>query len=460
MAVFMLVCLVTGVSVRQIEPAVTLSGTVAVLALFGRQFLTIRSNVRLTRDLDEQRARFADEARHDPLTGLPNRALLNRSLARAGDDATLLMIDLDGFKAVNDTLGHTAGDDLLVVIADRLRAAIVPFDALACRLGGDEFAVLIRAGGLPSAEELARTLVERCAEPVPLNGRTAGVRASIGIAGRRPGRPADQLPQDADLALYEAKRGGKDRYHLFDADLAAARRHLEKEFVTALAEGQFELAYEPVVDLATGSTLGASAMPQWRHPRLGLLGPEAFDAAATDAGRHGDLDRWTVEAGLAQLRTWRAADPGFRIGVRLSGRHLPVADLVRILAAQPGLAGGVTLLVAGAGCPAELAPVRALGVRVVVESFDAARMADLAADGIRLDPAFLHGLDDGPEAAGLLAAVVARAESLSLHCVGYGVATLAQAAHLRRVGLRVAQGPLYGAPGPAATISVRAAIGA
>jgi diguanylate cyclase (GGDEF)-like protein len=219
MAVFMLVCLVTGVSVRQIEPAVTLSGTVAVLALFGRQFLTIRSNVRLTRDLDEQRARFADEARHDPLTGLPNRAVLNRSLARAGDDATLLMIDLDGFKAVNDTLGHTAGDDLLVVIADRLRAAIVPFDALACRLGGDEFAVLCSGLDRAGAAGLADRIGHALAEPMLARGIVVQVGASVGLAVAADCADGDDLLSRSDDAMFAAKRRRRS--------LSAADGHLK-----------------------------------------------------------------------------------------------------------------------------------------------------------------------------------------------------------------------------------------
>jgi diguanylate cyclase (GGDEF)-like protein len=467
MAGYAVVCVVPTFAGRTLDRQPLWAGTVLVCAVLTRQFLTIRRNIALSRDLAEQRARLADEAAHDSLTGLPNRARLGADLDRAGAEAVLLMIDLDGFKAVNDTLGHAAGDQLLVTIAARLRAAAADRGALCARLGGDEFAVLLTGTGLGPARDLAATLLRRCAEPVPLDGRIARVRASIGIAA---GAPADLL-READLALYEAKHHGKGQYRVFDQALSAAaedQRRLETELGEALAEEQFTLVYRPVVALATDAPVGAEQLLRWQHPRLGELAAEEFLPAAADAGLLPEIDRWVVQTAVADLAEWRRADPAFRLALRLSTRYLAsgmaAADLGRVLAAHQQPADRTAIRLRAEDGMAELEPmlaeVRALGVDVILESFgmgDSAvlHLRDLGVDVIKLSPAFLTDLDTVPEAAVLLGAVVARAEGLGIPCVAGGVTTPEQAGALRRLGCRAAEGTLFGSPVPATELTTQ-----
>jgi diguanylate cyclase (GGDEF)-like protein len=375
------------------------------------------------------------------------------------------MIDLDGFKAVNDTHGHAAGDQLLIVIADRMREATAPHGALGCRLGGDEFAVLLPTGGLPAARELARELLERCAEPVSLDGRTATVRASIGIARRGSGEPATRLLPEADLALYEAKHGGKGQYRLFDQRLSAAaeaQRRLESELGVALAAGELELVYRPVVDLASGSVPVVEQAVRWNHPRLGVLGADEFRAAAADAGLLLEIDRWVVSNALAQLARW----PDLHLVLLLSAGYLTAGtaldDLTRSMA-EHGLSGrSLTIRIIDVASLAGLAPVlasvRSLGVRVGLESFGIGHAAvtylrDLEVDAVKLDPSFLDEIEDSPVAVDLLAAVLARVQSVGLLCVAGGVSTAAQADCLRHLGFRAAEGPFFGDALPASELT-------
>jgi diguanylate cyclase (GGDEF)-like protein len=453
------------------------AGTVMIGAVLGRQFLAIRLNHALTRDLAGQRTRFANEAAHDALTGLPNRARLNRTLAGTGAGGMLLMIDLDGFKAVNDTLGHAAGDELLIVIADRLRAAIAPLGAATtgARLGGDEFAVLLPGDDPAVARDLATTILRTFAEPVALDGRVASVRASIGIAGRAPGRPAARLLHDADLALYEAKSGGKGRYQMFDQALAsvvAGRRDLESELGGALAAGQFRLVYRAAVDLGSGVVRAAEADLRWHHPRHGVLEPDAFRAAAADAGVLRELERWELATAVAQLAAWRVADPLFRVGLYLSERYLSggtLVDDVRHALAAHDLTGtgpggtGLAVRVAATADVTRLEPalreLRAAGVLVTLDAFGAGhsaltRIRELPVDAIRMDPEFVRDIEHSPEAATLVGAVIALVHSTGRTCVADGVESPAQAGRLVALGCRVAQGPLFGPPTPAAGLTV------
>ncbi|MGX6606598.1 putative bifunctional diguanylate cyclase/phosphodiesterase [Micromonosporaceae bacterium Da 78-11] len=443
------------------------AGAVMIAALLGRQFLAIRLTAALTRDLAEQRGRFEFEAAHDPLTGLPNRSLLNGALARATGGEVLLMIDLDGFKAVNDTLGHTAGDQLLIVIADRLRAAIAPLGqgATGARLGGDEFAVLLSTPGPDTVRGLAEEILRSLAEPVWLDGRDATVGASIGIAGRTPGQPATSLLHDADLALYEAKRAGKGRYRIFDrtlASVAAGRRGLTTDLENALVGDEFELVGQPVVDLVTGGTVAAEAVLRWHRPGHGTLDADAFRPAAAEAGLLPEIDRWTLDQAVARL----AADPGLRLNLRLSERYLTagtvLGDLRRALVdhdlpttGRPDI--GLMILVAETadltGLEPALRELRTNGVRVGLDAFGGqsalTRLRGRPIDAIKLDPSFLRDVEHDAEAAAYLGAVIALVESLGLECVTDGVDRPAQAGLLVLLGGRFGQGALTDPPMPA-----------
>jgi predicted signal transduction protein with EAL and GGDEF domain len=334
--------------------------------------------------------------------------------------------------------------------------------------------VLLHRGGLPAARELARTLLEVCAQPVPLDGRTASVRASIGIAEHRAGASTGRLLHEADLALYEAKRQGKGRYRRYDRDLAAAveeQRRLEAELGGALAAGQLELVYQPVVSLVRGSTMAVEAVLRWQHPRLGVLGPEQFRTAAAATGLLSELDRWSLRAGVRQLAVWHAEDPAFLLSLRLSARYLSdgtVAADLRDALTEVGLTGDLLVVrITDTAELVELEPVlgelRGLGVQICLEDFGVgqsavAHLRRFQVDVLKLHPMFLRDLETVGEAAALVGAVVDRARSVGIASVAGGVETSAQAARLRDLGCLAATGALFGAPVPAGGITVRTRI--
>lgn len=422
--------------------------------------------------------RFERAAAHDPLTGLPNRARLSAALDRAGDDVAILMIDLDGFKAINDTQGHPAGDRLLATFADRLRAAVAPLggNALAARLGGDEFAVLVHHADCDRLRALATTIVRAAAEPVDLDGRTGRVRASIGIARRntnwREHTAAEEsvrLLREADLALYEAKRRGKGRFEIYDPSLSAAveeERRLEAELGGALAAGEFEVVYQPVVDLPSGTKIGVEALVRWRHPRLGTLEKEQFEVAAAGCGVLPEVEAWLLRAALAQQAEWLTTRPRFGLFIHLSAHYLragTMADDIGRLAPGTMLA----VRISDTAILTELVPaieeLRALGALVALDGFGTGRsplgeLRELPISAIKLDRRLLRGIGTSPEALALLGAVVALVDSVGLDCVAGGVETPDQATHLRRLGCRRAVGPLFGTATPAAAVDLRPAI--
>ncbi|SHN47483.1 putative bifunctional diguanylate cyclase/phosphodiesterase [Cryptosporangium aurantiacum] len=458
---------------RTLDPPATASALIMTAAVLARQMVALRANARLTEDLAAQRAQLVFEATHDTLTGLPNRARLQTALAElaAAEDerespATLLMIDLDGFKSVNDTLGHAAGDQLLVVIADRIRRAIAPHgdNATPVRLGGDEFAVLLHSGGAPVAVELAQDLVLGIGTPMSLDGHPATVGASIGIAAH--GR-AERMLHDADVALYEAKARGKGHYRLFDERLSAAvaaRQSLEAELGGALGGGQLALEYQPMVDLMTGEAHRCEALLRWNHPTRGRLAPDAFLTAAQHVGLLPALDRWVLGTAAAQVAVWRRTDPDYAVSVNASAAYLASGtlprDMRRVLETHglPGSALTVEVtesslianLEAAAGLLREL---RELGVRVALDDFGVGYssltyLRQLPVDVVKLDRSFTRELGTGPDAVILVDGVLDLAYRLGLETVAEGVETDEQASQLRALGCRNAQGFRFGPPRP------------
>ncbi len=457
-------------------------GVIMFVAVLARQFLAIQLNAALTRDLAAERSRFAYEAAHDALTGLPNRAMLTAALRDPDlqsapddvDDVSLLMLDLDGFKLVNDTLGHAAGDELLIEVARRLSDAVAPMGAAAlpARLGGDEFAVLIRIGGLETARAFADDILQRLAEPMMLGGRPAAVRASIGIAVPTAETGAATLLRDADLALYSAKRHTKGGYRLFDPNMSAeieARRQLQTDLARALPESQLSLVYQPIVDLGSGDSSSAEALLRWRHPTRGALSPGAFLEAAHDAGVLPEFDRWVLATVCAQLAVWRTTHPDDNVSVNLSAAYLATgtvaADVRRLLRVNglPGRALTVevteTSLIANLDAAAStLRELRALGVKVALDDFGVGYssltyLRKLPVDVIKIDRSFIRDLDadtdDSTEAAILVGAVLALAQNLGLECVAEGVEEHGQVTRLRALGCERAQGYLFARPQPA-----------
>ncbi|WP_153040500.1 bifunctional diguanylate cyclase/phosphodiesterase [Actinoplanes sp. TFC3] len=444
---------------RSFDIETVLAVVMLVVAVFGRQFVELRLNAALSRSLAAERERFAHEAAHDALTGLANRHKLTTELAREPVSA-LLLVDLDGFKAVNDTLGHSAGDELLVTVAQRLREAVGE-DGLPARLGGDEFAVLIRHGDVGDARAMARAILDRLAEP----GLPAVVGASVGIATVAGAEDRDHLLHEADMAMYEAKNNGKGTYRVYDRELAVLaeqRRRLQAELAVALAEGQLFVAYQPVVDLASGASHAAEALVRWEHPVRGPIPPDDFLPTAEDAGLLVEIDRWVLTAAAAQLAEWRRTDPAYTIAVNLSVAYLVsgrVVEDVRAALREHDLPGeALTVEVTESSLIADLdaaattlREVKALGVRISLDDFGVGYssltyLRKLPVDVVKIDRSFVRELAWDNKAKVLFKAVLDLVHALGLTCVAEGVEEPRQLGQLLAMGCARGQGYLFSPP--------------
>ncbi|MDI3389201.1 EAL domain-containing protein [Streptomyces sp. B-S-A8] len=437
----------------------------------------------LMEDTTERRLlnlRLRYEATHDALTGLPNRTLfferLEKALA-AGDGRRfgLCYLDLDGFKAINDSLGHAAGDRLLVEVADRLQSCATAPGEMVARLGGDEFVALTTGPDTErEVDDLAGRILSMLAIPVRIEGREITVRGSIGIvegpAGER--SPAEVL-RSADITMYRAKSAGGNRFELADpeADARTITRHgLTTALPAALARGEFFIEYQPLVHLADGSVSGAEALVRWTHPQHGVLGPDRFIPLAEHTGLIVPLGRWVLEEAVRQARDWqqRHADAGpLRINVNLSPvqLHHPhlVSDTVEILE-RVGLEPGALCLEvtesALIGADDDLLkPLRRLaemGVDIALDDFgtgysNLANLRRLPVSVLKLDRSFTQGMQRypvDPVDLKIVEGVVSLAHSLDLSVTVEGVETGAQAEQLRELGCDTAQGWYYARPGP------------
>jgi len=426
------------------------------------------------RDLSERRdyqSRLAHEVLHDRLTGLPNRALfvdrltqgLARTARRESSLLAVLFIDLDRFKLVNDSLGHEAGDHLLVEVASRLQSVLRSGDT-AARFGGDEFTLVCEeVEDEAQAESIARRVLSVLAVPFLLADGPVHVTASVGIAlsdGTVAARPEDLL-RDADAALHRAKDLGKARYELFDERLrahAVARLQTESALHEALDLGQLRVHYQPEVDLRTGEIVGAEALVRWEHPLNGLVPPDDFIPLAEETGLIDQIGRWVLREACWQAARWRDARPGtapFVVGVNLSPRQL-TPDVVTLVAsalaetgidpAQLGLEVTETALVAdGDAAVAVLHDLRALGVRLVIDDFGTgysslAYLRRLPVEGVKIDRSFVANIATSHEDSAIVAAVCGMASALGLSPVAEGVETAAQLAEVVRLGCDAAQG--------------------
>ncbi len=432
---------------------------------------------RVQRARAQAAALFAYQARHDPLTALPNRALLveqlDRELARAGrrDQAVVLLwLDLDDFKVVNDSLGHHAGDQLLGVVGERLRGCLRPGD-LPARMGGDEFTVLLAdLTGLPDAIQVAERLGAELGVPFEVAGHKVVVHASIGIAESVPGQTtAQELLRNADIAMYEAKKQGKGQHQLFvpGMDAPAWRRlELEAELHVALHQGgQFELYYQPIVDLDSGAVSELEALVRWDHPSRGLLPPADFIPLAEQTGLIVPLGAWVLDEACRQLAAWQPHDQhqqplGLSVNLsarQLRDRHLP--DLVAQALAASGLdPPRLTLEITETSmvedlraAGATLAAVRALGVRVAIDDFGTGFSAlgaleHYPVDSLKIDRSFIDGLGRDAQDTAIVHAVVAFARTLGLPVTGEGIETADQLQRLRALGCDRGQGYYFAKP--------------
>jgi diguanylate cyclase (GGDEF)-like protein len=414
-------------------------------------------------------------ALHDPLTGLPNRALvldrakqmLARTARQPGAVAGALYIDIDGFKHVNDNLGHAAGDRLLCVAGERLQRAVREQDTVG-RLGGDEFVVLVEATPDQLAPDvLADRLTEALREPVELGdaGKLFSVTASIGVASGQYATP-DELLRDADLALYAAKAAGKDRYALFDASLyadAEGRLALEADLATAVEEEQLFLLYQPIFDLATQRMVGVEALVRWRHPQRGVVAPGCFIPLAEESRLIVPIGRWVLGEACRQAASWTAEGVGLGISVNVSAYQLnrrEFAEDVRLALERSGIAPSSltleiteTTLVRDVPAACErLQEVKALGVRVAIDDFGTgyaslSHLQRMPVDVLKIDRSFVAALNDGGQSRELLAAIIGVGQSLSLSVVAEGIEEHEQRVMLEEMGCEMAQGFLLGHPG-------------
>ncbi|HEU4657096.1 MAG TPA: EAL domain-containing protein [Capillimicrobium sp.] len=426
-------------------------------------------------DRSETDAATRHQALHDPLTGLANRTFLRGQLdqALAGSrrdraSVALLLLDVDRFKLVNDTIGHSAGDTVLCEVADRLRALVRGGD-IAARLGGDEF--VVACAGVTDERDvaaLAERIVAAFADPFHAGGRSWHLAASVGVALGGDGATADELLRDADLAMYRAKDHGGGRYEIFDNAMRARvvqRLGLEAALHAAVERGELTLHYQPIVSLAAGELEGFEALLRWEHPERGLVGPDEFIAIAEDTDLILPIGHWVLRTACEQIAAWNAACPDrppVRVRVNLSPRQITpalaaaVGTAVRqtgIAASQLGLEITERLLVEEPTASSILDEVRELGVRVALDDFGTgysslSYLKSYPVDVLKLDRSLIAELGSSPEATAIVKAAVDMALALELCVVAEGVEEAAQAQELRRLGCTCGQGFLFSRPLP------------
>jgi diguanylate cyclase (GGDEF)-like protein len=425
----------------------------------------------------EKTRELSYQALHDTLTGLPNRALVldraEQMLARAarqpGMVAGALFVDVDGFKHVNDKLGHAAGDQLLKVVGERLQNVVRTEDTVG-RLGGDEFVVLVEGPASDAALDLlADRLIDVLRQPVELDdGRKIfSVTASIGLAVGQYSTP-DDLLRDADLALYAAKAAGKDRYVLFDSSLnadAEGRLELELDLSSAVQNGEFFLLYQPIFDLPSQTVIGVEALVRWEHPTRGVIAPNLFIPLAEENGLIVPIGRWVLDEACRQAAVWSREGRAIGISVNVSafqlGRRSFAEDVCRALRESAIDAALLTLEITEttlmrdvAGACDRLGEIKEMGVHVAIDDFGTgyaslSSLQRMPVDILKVDRSFVAALNDGGQSRELLEAILSVGQALSLTIVAEGIEVQSQMTMLEEMGVEIAQGFLMGKPSTA-----------
>jgi len=414
------------------------------------------------------------QALHDPLTGLPNRGLIldrtEQMLARArrtNEATAVLFIDLDGFKGVNDTLGHAAGDQLLRAVTARLALAMRESDSVG-RLGGDEFIVLVDGATMDAGPELvAERLLEVVRTPFDLEGLPNGplsLTASIGIAaGLR--ASATELLRDADIALYEAKTTGKDRFVLFHPEMHTVvqdRLLLEMDLRDALIAGQYFLAYQPIFNLASGETTGVEALLRWRHPVRGVVQPDEFISVLEDSGMIVEVGRWVLQEACRQGARWHAHGHRLNVSVNVSTRQLETDQLIGDISCALETSGfdarsliveitETAIMRSVSTVVPRLAALKATGVRIAIDDFGTgysslAYLQRFPVDILKIDRSFIAAMADSPESGALIRSLVHLGKSLGLETLAEGIEETAQYDQLKQAHCDSGQGYLYARP--------------
>jgi diguanylate cyclase (GGDEF)-like protein/PAS domain S-box-containing protein len=429
------------------------------------------------RDITERKraaAALAHQAMHDPLTGLPNRALLGdrltRALTRAGRHhgiVAVLFLDLDGFKLVNDSRGHAAGDRLLVAVAERLQDLVRSTDTVA-RFAGDEF-VVVAEDGMDAHE--ARALAERVSHgftrPLTVDGEDLYVTTSIGIALGSGDASVEGLLSDADGAMYRAKDSGRSRVEMFDSAMrgeAEARLQIQNDLHRALVRNELRVHYQPVVDLRTGAITGAEALVRWAHPEQGLLSPGQFVPVAEDSGLIVPVGAEVLRQAAAQWTAWDLP-PRRILNVNLSAhqvRHPDVVQMVDTTLRHTGLPAEALCLELTESVLIDdlhsrrrvLDELKALGVRLAIDDFGTGYssltyLKRFPIDIVKIDRSFLAGLGQRQYDLTILAAMIELVHALGLRATAEGIETPEQLAQLRLLGCDLGQGYHFAAPVPA-----------
>jgi diguanylate cyclase (GGDEF)-like protein len=447
-----------------------------------RQLLAFQDNLRLIHRLDtaldglrEHERQLRHAAAHDRLTMLLNRdAFGDRVAAALGSGPhALLMIDLDDFKTINDTLGHTVGDGLLLSVARRLTAS-VPVGDVVARLGGDEFAVLLRNVPAAEADALARRILDGLALPVDVAGQLLLVHASIGGAIAGPTDDFASLLRNADIALYEAKDRGKGSYVRYTANMKARlfeTAELGARLRGAIQRREFRLMYQPIVDITDGRVVGTEALVRWYPPGQGVIGPDDFITAAERTGLIVPLGRWVLRQACRQAAAWWRAYGDIaplKMSVNVSGRQLCEPDFVDDVAAALADAGLPpdrlviemieTAVLDGGETNDKLHKLRELGVGLALDDFGTAAsslglLLTCPVTSLKLDRSFVEGIVTVARQAAVATAVAQMARALSLDLVAEGIGTPEQAQLLQRMGYRHAQGFMFHRPLPPAEVA-------
>ncbi|HET7685303.1 MAG TPA: EAL domain-containing protein [Candidatus Limnocylindria bacterium] len=432
------------------------------------------------RDVTDRRLledQLQHEAFHDPLTGLANRALfadrVTHALARAGrgraDQVAVLFADLDDFKLVNDSLGHAAGDELLTAVAERIRACLRAQDT-AARLGGDEFAILLEDASREAADEVATRIQDALRQPFGLAARQLFVQASIGAAlggGMGSQGTAEELLRNADAAMYTAKSRGKGRHEFYEPQMHATALHrleLRERLEAALEANEFEVHYQPVVDLASLNIDGVEALVRWRQPGGRLAQPGEFIPLAEETGLIVPLGRWVLEEACRQARAWHALPgPPLAMAVNVASRQLQdpafVRDLSDIVEASGIRAADLVLeltesalLDDGETTAASITGMKALGVRIALDDFGTgysslSHLRRFPIDVLKIDRSFVNGIDGDEEGErALVRSIIRLAHSLDLETVAEGVERTSQVVRLRALGAKYGQGFHFAPP--------------